>query len=567
MASPMASRVTRRLAAVALYLAALLLLAHLGYGVFRHALDPDEFQFLHGGWLVAEGRLPYVDFWDDHGPLPHLLCSFFYRAGGRSDAAALLLHRSAVFALLLVSAALLHATARRLRPGDELLPAAALALYAASPILSHKGIEVRSDNLLQPIWALALLLFVSAAQGGRGRAFLPAGAALGAGALVTPKTALLGLASGAMLLTWMAFRRRLEARAVAWFALGTVLFPVLLALWQWSEGALPALLHAYFVDALTAPRFGAAHGLVTIEREAPLWALLGAAACAVLLIAAARRRLPAPVACLGVCAAVLVAGYVYLLPIRFLHSLIPAVVPMALVTAWAAQELLVGGPPYAPRRLEALRVAALVAGVLAVGLHEAPLRRYDSRALRSQLERAERVAELVPRGAYLFDGGWPPVPFPRPLPDASLVIRVQQRIFAGAYPVDVVEELDRRDVAWWQIDPRMPRFDRLLKEFREREFLPLADALWVAGKRLAPDAAGGASFSLRIAGDYWWAGPASLRIDGRPAANPAVLADGSHRAEWRGAGPLLLAQAPPEHWPPGWGRLPGARANPLPQGR
>jgi Dolichyl-phosphate-mannose-protein mannosyltransferase len=564
----MASRGTRRFAAVALYLAALLLLAHLGYGVFRHALDPDEFQFLHGGWLVAEGRLPYVDFWDDHGPLPHLLCSFFYRAGGRSDAAALLLHRSAVFALLLVSAALLHATARRLRPGDELLPAAALALYAASPILSHKGIEVRSDNLLQPIWALALLLFVRAAQSGRDRAFLPAGAALGAGFLVTPKTALLGLASGGMLLTWMVFRRRFEARAVAWFAFGSALFPALLGLWQWSEGALAALLHTYFVDALSAPRFGSAHGLGTIEREAPLWALLGVAACAVLLIAAARRRLPALVACIGVCAAALVAQYVYLLPIRFLHSLIPAVVPMALLTAWAAQELLVGGPSRgAPRRAEALRVAALVGLVLAVGLREASLRRYDGRALRSQLERAERVARLVPRGAYLFDGGWPPVPFPRPLPDASLVIRIQQRIFAGAYPVDLVEELDRRDVAWWQIDPRMPRFDRLLKEFREQEFLPLADALWVAGRRLAPDAAGGASFSLRIAGAYWWAGPASLRVDGRPATNPAVLGDGPHRAEWSGAGSLLLAQAPPEHWPPGWGRPFGARANPLPEGR
>jgi hypothetical protein len=562
----MASRSTPRLAALALYLVALLLLAHLGYGVFRHALDPDEFQFLHGGWLVSEGRLPYVDFWDDHGPLPHLLCSFFYRAGGRSDTAALLLHRSAVFALLLVSAALLHATARRLRPGDALLPALALALYAASPILSHKGIEVRSDNLLQPIWALALLLLVRAAQGGRGRQFLQAGAALGAGFLVTPKTALLGLASGGMLLTWMAFRRRLELRAVAGFALGSALFPALLGVWQWSEGALAALLRTWFVESLSAPRFGAAHGIGTIEHEAPLWALLGVAASAVLLVAAARRRLPVLVACLWVCAAALVAQYVYLLPIRFLHSLIPAVVPTALVSAWAAQELLVGSQG-APRRAEALRVAALVAAVAAIGIYEASHRRYDGRALRGQLERAERIARVVPRGAYLFDGGWPPVPFPRPLPDASLVIRIQQRIFAGSYPVDLATELDRRDVAWWQVDPRMRRFDRLLKEFREREFLPLADALWVAGKRLTPDAAGGASFSLRIAGSYWWAGAAALRLDGRPAANPAVLGDGAHRAEWSGAGPLLLVQAPPEHWPPVWGRLPGARANPLPEGR
>jgi hypothetical protein len=559
-----------RSAVFALHLLALLLLAHLGYGVFRHALDADEFQFLHGGWLVAQGKLPYLDFWDDHGPLPHLLCSFFYRAGGRSDSAALLLHRGAVFALLLATAALLYATARRLRPGDALLPALALALFASSPILAHKGIEVRSDNLLQPVFALALLLFVRAVQSGRARAFLPAGAALGAGFLVTPKTALLGLASGGMLLAWMAQRRRFEARAVAWFALGTTLFPALLGLWQWSEGALGALAHSYFVDSRSAPRFGAAHGLRTITSEASLWALLGIAASALVLLRGVLGRVPVLVACLFVCSAALVAEYLYVLPIRFLHSLIPAVVPVALLTAWAAEEVFLApeGARGTPRA-EALRRAALVAAVLAVGLYEASLRRYDGRLLRQQLARAERVAAIVPPGAYLFDGGWPPVPYPRPLPDASLVIRIRQRILGGRYPVDLVEELDRRDVAWWQLDPRTRSLDRLLRGFREAEFLPLDDALWVAGKRLARDGRGGAGFALRIGGAYFWDGPepGSLRVDGRPAANPVVLGDGPHRAEWSGGEGLILAQAPRELWPPAWRRPAGGRANPSAEGR
>ena len=519
---------------------------------------------------MAQGKLPYLDFWDDHGPLPHLLCSLFYRAGGRSDAAALFLHRGAVFALLLATAALLRATARRLAPRDGLFAGLALALFAASPILSHKGIEVRSDNLLQPLWALALLLWVRGAESGRARAFLPAGAALGAGFLVTPKTALLGLASGCMFLTWMAFERRSELRAVAWFALGTTLFPALLSLWQWSEGALAAFGHAYFVDGFSAPRFGPAHALLGMRLEAPLWSLLGIAASAVVLLRAARGRLPVLVACVWICGAVLVAQHVYLLPIRFLHSLIPAVVPVALVTAWAAQEIFLGlgRRPETPRGA-ALRRAALVAAVLGVGLYEASLRRYDGRLLRQQLARAERIAAIVPPGEYLFDAGWPPVPYPRPLPDASLVIRIQSRILSGQYPVDLVEELDRRDVAWWQIDPRMRLFDRLLKKFREQEFLPLEDALWVAGKRLAPDPQGGAAFEVRIAGAYWWAGPeaGSLRLDGRPAANPALLSDGPHRAEWGGGARLLLTRAPPEHWPAGWGRPAGGRATSLPEGR
>jgi hypothetical protein len=148
------------------------------------------------------------------------------------------------------------------------------------------------------------------------------------------------------------------------------------------------------------------------------------------------------------------------------------------------------------------------------------------------------------------------------------VIRIQLRIQRGEYPVDLVEELDRRELAWWQVDGRVRRLDSLLRAFREQEYLPLEDGLWVAGKRLARDAGGGADFELRIAGPYFWAGPeGALRVDGRPAANPAELADGPHRAEWSGAGPLLLVRAPPEHWPAAWRRAGGPRATSLSGGR
>jgi hypothetical protein len=551
---------------LAFHLVALLLLAHLGLGVFRHVMDYDEFQFLHGGWRVAQGELPYRDFWDDHGPLPHLLCSLFYRAGGRGDAAALFLHRGGVYLLLLATAALLYALARRLRPGDGLFAGLALALFAASPILAHKGIEVRSDNLLQPLWVLALLLFVRAGERGSPRAFLASGAVLGAGFLITPKTLLLGVASGGMFLVWMAASRRIALREVAGFGLGAALPAALLALWQWQAGALAAFAHSYFVDSVSAVRLPRAQALQSIRLEAPLWALLGAAASAVVLLRAAQRRLPVFVACLFVAGAALVFQYVYVLPIRFLHSLIPAVVPLALVTAWAAREVLIGDAPSRSAWPGTLRRAVLVCAVLGVALFEASARRYDGRLLGQQLEAAGRIAAIVPSGAVLFDGGSLPVPYPRPLPDASLVIRVQQRIFAGRYPVELAAELDRRDAAWWRVDGRVRRLDPLLKAFREQHYRPLAGELWAAGRLIAPGPGGAADFEVRIAGAYWWAGagPDSLRIDGRPAANPVLLGDGRHRAEWGGPGFLRLSVAPPEHWPEPERRELGGRATPLP---
>ena len=204
-----------------------------------------------------------------------------------------------------------------------------------------------------------------------------------------------------MFLTWMAFERRSELRAVAWFALGTTLFPALLALWQWSEGALAALAHAYFVDGFSAPRFGPAHALASACGSRRRSGRCSGSprppsSCSARSGAGSRSSSPAS----AICGVALVAQHVYLLPIRFLHSLIPAVVPVALVTAWAAQEVFLApgrGAPDAAGR-DALRRAALVAAVLGVGLYEASLRRYDGRLLRQQLARAERIAAIVPPG-------------------------------------------------------------------------------------------------------------------------------------------------------------------------
>ena len=39
----------------------------------RRFFDLDEFQHLHMAWLMAQGLVPYVDFYEHHTPLLHLL--------------------------------------------------------------------------------------------------------------------------------------------------------------------------------------------------------------------------------------------------------------------------------------------------------------------------------------------------------------------------------------------------------------------------------------------------------------------------------------------------------------
>ena len=39
--------------------------------VLNRRIDPDESQHLHVAWLLAQGRIPYRDFWEHHLPFFH----------------------------------------------------------------------------------------------------------------------------------------------------------------------------------------------------------------------------------------------------------------------------------------------------------------------------------------------------------------------------------------------------------------------------------------------------------------------------------------------------------------
>jgi hypothetical protein len=364
-----------------------------------------------------------------------------------------------------------------------------------------------------------------------------------------------------MFLAWMALERRLALREVAAYGVGAAVVPSLLALWERVSGAWPAFAAAYATDGFTRPRFTAVQSYVGIRYEAAVWAALAAFALAVAAAAAVRGRLPARIACFAVAAVALVLQYLYALPVHFLHSLTPAVAPVAIVSAWALAAVLLG-----PRRpAPAWRGALLLAAVAALAAHEASTRRYGGVQLRRQLDQAAAVRALVPRGALLFDGDTMPVAYPRPLRHPSLVIFVEQLIRSGRYPSDVVQDLDRKDVAWWEVDGRIRRIDRVVRDYRERNFLPVAGELWAAGQLVRANAAGAATVEIRAAGAYWWwagADEGTLRVDGAAVASPLVLADGPHRAQWSGSGPLLLTVVPPEHWPEALRRKLRGRATP-----
>jgi Dolichyl-phosphate-mannose-protein mannosyltransferase len=153
--------------------------------VFNQAGDFDEFQMLHGAWNVAQGLLPYRDFWENHGPAPYYLLAPIFWGGGGHDEALFFVGR-AVAALCGVGVLAVSYRLARLFVGRT-AAWAAVAMLAWTPIFAVKTVEARPDVFLMLLWMGALLLYF-----GGGRRALWAGVLVGAEMWISPK-ALFGL--------------------------------------------------------------------------------------------------------------------------------------------------------------------------------------------------------------------------------------------------------------------------------------------------------------------------------------------------------------------------------------
>jgi dolichyl-phosphate-mannose-protein mannosyltransferase len=259
----------------ALAVTAAMLLARLWFLAHR-ALDLDEYEHAHAAWSVAQGLLPYRDFFEHHPPLFYLLCAplFAVRDIATDPSAAvraLMRARGAMWLTTVLSMAIVYRLGTRshdwrsvpatvgagaLRPqSDHVAAAFAVLLLATSSQFLESMLEFRPDVpavlcLLASIWCLA--------AGGerddptRSRARLVvAGLAFGAALLFTQKAIFAAPGLGAALLS----RRRVAP--VAWFATGALLPVAAIAWWFNRHDALAPLWYytVPFNGTLNADRF------------------------------------------------------------------------------------------------------------------------------------------------------------------------------------------------------------------------------------------------------------------------------------------------------------------------
>jgi hypothetical protein len=217
------------------------------YLAIHHLFDPDEWLAMHGAWLMAQGQVPYRDYFEHHGPLFHLLLSVIFRGAGPEAnplvaVATIVTLRLWMVAWYGLALAVVWRLAERWR-GSE-IAWTATALLATHITYAEKMQEIRPDALFQVLWLGALIAFARVVGDVEDRrAWRSAGLCLGAALatsvklLVTGPGLCLGLLAG---FAWL--RRREDWRPVA-IGVGNLLVAAavplgLLAVWFAAHGAL-----------------------------------------------------------------------------------------------------------------------------------------------------------------------------------------------------------------------------------------------------------------------------------------------------------------------------------------
>lgn len=143
--------------------------------------DPDELVQLHTSWLITQGRLPYKDFFTGYPPSFSLLIGPFLAFLPPSDFVPIIV-RQIFFGLFILNLFLIYKVARL--GLDRSFSLLAVLTTAVSVLSLERGVEVRPDNLLIPLWLGSVYLLARAEP----RSLFWAGVLAGVAATLTQKS-------------------------------------------------------------------------------------------------------------------------------------------------------------------------------------------------------------------------------------------------------------------------------------------------------------------------------------------------------------------------------------------
>ena len=223
--------------------------------IVNRGLGDDEAEHLHAAWAVAQGDVPYRDFFQNHTPLLYYAMAPVFRLMGE-DLRVIYVGRALMFLCILLICLLLYRIARVCY--DEVTGLLAVLLLSALLVWYPASDSFRPDLPQTLLVLLGLWHFMRAWARDSRLEMAAAAGLLGLGFWVLTKTlfpltglALVFVVSAGLRRSRLALRRTLRM-ALAFFVAfaGTVALGVLLL---WLAGALPAFLKWVIVQQFRNP--------------------------------------------------------------------------------------------------------------------------------------------------------------------------------------------------------------------------------------------------------------------------------------------------------------------------
>ncbi len=248
--------------------------------LFNALLFRDETEHLHAAWAVAQGQVPYRDFWQLHPPLLYYLMAPVFTLMGE-DLRIIYVGRALMLVCLLLTLLQLYRIAQQCF--DALTGALAVCLLSYVWLWWRPTYDVRPD-IPQTLVVLVGIWWFMRAWARRSRSdFLAAGAILGVAFWLLIKTLfpLVGLTLVFVLSTGLRHSRAALRECVTYLLhfLTGLAVPVLLgSVLLWMAGAWPAFVHRAVMDPFRWPTRPSAFPYTGTDVHLVFWvlALVGA---------------------------------------------------------------------------------------------------------------------------------------------------------------------------------------------------------------------------------------------------------------------------------------------------
>ncbi len=383
----------------ALVLVAALAGIHLCHGLLR-AANPDEFQALTNAFDASRSLVPYVDFWDNHGPLMIWVLQpvLTLWSGGHELIYGL---RGVAWINTMLLTGMVFWMVRRLHPRRFVAPWIATVFLLTAPPFLSKAIEIRGDNPANLLATIALAILITALSKRKLILFFAVGLCLGVMAGLTLKALIAAAALAVFYVCWHVRDKKVpHAAGLVALAAGTTiaLFAIILGLVTTSS--LPAFINCYFGGNIARDSAGfTSTEFVEIYKKAPMWALLATfVVCASLWRAIRGRADGVEIGFLGM-TLFYVAQFLLLIPTKNMQSLLPLYAPLALLTPYILIEI------ENRNWLRSKRIVVAFAALLPLALlrdmaHYSNLRNHG---LPKQVTFSNQVLDRLTHQKYIFD--------------------------------------------------------------------------------------------------------------------------------------------------------------------